>query len=306
MHSIGTMSMLAAAACLVIHASPASADEPEFEHQEASEVEEVEGVAWSASAQGGLVNTTGNSQTTSVSASARASRQAGLNRLRLDANVTYARAAVRVGDDQSGTGVIDDDSEIVRETQVLSQAWGTQARYDRFVSLRDSLYAAGLAGADRPAGTAFAGGGQLGYSRALLRDDEHELIGEAGYDFSYERFASSGTGAAIHSARAFLGYTGTLSETTEAEISGEALSNLNPITKPTRDVGVLGDTRLRGRLAITSQLFEKISFRGSFSARYQSAPGPLPPLDIPFAEGFVPEAKPLDTTTEIALILTFL
>ena len=298
--------MIASAACAIAHAAPAIADEPEFEHIDASEVEESEQVAWSARAQGGLVNTTGNSQTTSVSAGARASRQSGLNRLRLDADVTYARAAVRVGVDQSGTGVIDDESEIVRDSQVLSQAWGTTARYDRFFSLRDSLYAAALAGADRPAGKTFAGGGQLGYSRALLQRDGHTLTGEAGYDFSYERFATSSTGAAIHSGRLFLGYTGKLSETTEAEVSGEALTNFNPVTKPTREVRPLRDTRLRGRLALTSQLFERVSFRGSFSARYQSAPAPLPALNIPYAEGFVPEADALDPTTEIALIVSFL
>jgi hypothetical protein len=305
MHARAIITITAALA-IAGSSTNATADEPEFEFEDASELEEVEEVQWSARAQGSLVNTTGNSRTTAISGGTRASRRAGNDRFRVEANLAYARAAVLAGEDLSGTGFIDDQSEIVRRDEVTSQAWSSQARYDRFFTARDSLYTAALAAADRPAGRALVGGGQLGYSRAIFQRDGSELIGETGYDFSYERFVASSSGVAIHSGRLFLGYTGKLSEDTEAEVSAEALTNFNPLTKPTRDVGVFGDTRLRGRLALTTKIFSNISFQGGFSARYQSAPAPLPSLDIPYAEGFVPEAEKLDTTAELTLIISFL
>jgi hypothetical protein len=300
-----SLAPLVVAVAIAQSPSLAAAEEPEFEFEDAAALEEVEGVEWNARAQGSLVNTTGNSQTTAVSGGARASRRAGNDRFRVEAQVAYARAALLAGQDLSGTGFIDDESEIVRREEVTSQAWTSIARYDRFVTERNSLYAAALAGADRPAGRSLDAGGQVGYSRVLLKEDGHELTGEAGYDFSYERFVAN-SGVAIHSGRLFLGYVGKFTEDTQAEISAEALTNFNPLTKPTRDVGVLGDTRLRGRAAVTTKLLSNISFQGSFSARFQSAPAPLPPLDIPYAAGFVPEAEKLDTITELTLIVTFL
>ena len=50
-----------------------------------------------------------------------------------------------------------------------------------------------------------------------LAKDDHELTGEAGYDFSYESFVAAGDGVAIHSGRACVGYTGKLTDDTEAE-----------------------------------------------------------------------------------------
>jgi hypothetical protein len=304
----GTPLLASVVAVIFVAGSPrtAAADAPEFEFEDAAEVEEIEGVEWNARAQGSLVNTTGNSQTTAVSGGARASRRAGNDRFRVEGQIAYARAALLVGQDLSGTGFIDEESEIARREEVTSQAWSSIARYDRFFTARNSLYAAALAGADRPAGRSLDAGGQVGYSRVLLKEDGHELTGETGYDFSYERFVAAGAGVAIHSGRLFLGYAGKLTDDTQAEISAEALTNFNPLTKPTRDIGVLGDTRLRGRAAITTKLLSNISFQGSFSARFQSAPAPLPPLDLPYAPGFVPEAKKLDTITELTLIVTIL
>lgn len=284
----------------------AAQDEPEFEYEDPEELEEVDEVKWGAQAQGSLVNTTGNSRTTTVTGGTKITRRGTSDRFRLEGDIIYARASLLAADDADGSGTIDDASEIVRNDEVTSQAWSMLARYDRFLTERNSLYAAALARADEPAGQEFAGGGQLGYSRLILSKGGHELTGEAGYDLSYESFVAAGDGVAIHSGRAFLGYTGKLSDDTEAEASAEALTNFNPLTKPTGDVSAFGDTRLRGRLAVTTRLFEKISFRGGFTARYRAAPAPLPPLDVPYADGFVPEAEELDTTTELTLIVTFI
>ena len=301
-----TAGLVFAAVTAIAGSALAEDAEPEFEHKDPEELDEVDGIEWSARAQGSLVHNSGNSQNTTISAGADASRRAGRNRLKLEASAAYARAAVLAGEDRSETGVLDDDSEIVRRDETTSQAWSANARYDRFVTRRASIYSAALARADRPAGIALTGGGQVGYGREIYRGENHELTAEMGYDFSYERFVSQSDGVANHSARLFLGYVGKFSEDTEGKLTGEALTNLNPLSKPTGDVGAFGDTRLRGAASVTTELLDGISFQGSFSARYRTSPAPLPPLDIPYAEGFVPEAQRLDTTTELTLIVSFL
>ena len=53
------------------------------------------------------------------------------------------------------------------------------------------------------------GGGQLGYSRQLVKTDKNMLVAEIGYDFSYESYVEQPgktlDPVSIHSARLFVG-----------------------------------------------------------------------------------------------------
>ena len=131
------------------------------------------------------------------------------------------------------------------------------------------------------------------------------MSGEAGYDFSYENYVAEGDAVQIHSARVFLGYTGTLSTDTNVQTSVEALFNLNEETTPTGDIAAGKDTRVTGKLAVTTKLHKDVSFRFGFTAKWDQAPAPRPPFgDTPFATGFAPLADELDTTTEATLIVS--
>ena len=66
---------------LSLMAAPALADDPKFEFGKAEEVKEVKAVEWDASAEFGLVLTTGNSEVTTMSGGAKASRKTGKNKL---------------------------------------------------------------------------------------------------------------------------------------------------------------------------------------------------------------------------------
>ena len=46
-------------------------------------------------------------------------------------------------------------------------------------------------GGDRIAGKSLIGGGQVGYSRQLIKNDRHTLVSEIGYDFSNEHYVRS-------------------------------------------------------------------------------------------------------------------
>lgn len=296
---------LAAAAVLAAGGLEARAQaKPEFKFEKPPE-EAAEVTEWKASAQAGLILTTGNSQTTSLSAGAKASRKRGLNRLQLDASLVFARSTILLPDDSNGNGVIDGEGEIDRQTQTTNESYSVLGRYDRFLSENNSIYGTGSIAADKPAGRDLVVGGQLGYSRQLYKDEVHELRGEGGYDYRYEDLAV-GEGTSIHSLRGFAGYAGKLSEDTGVTAEIEGLFNVNPIETAAGEAGTFEDTRVDASTALTTKMFEDISFRFALSLRWDNFPAPRPPLPIPYAEGFVPLADELDTKAEASLIVNFL
>ncbi len=289
----------------------AFAQNPEFKVAE-KDKEPTQGVEWKAEAQAGLIITTGNSQTTTLSAGGKASRKEGFNKFEITGALAFARSSILLANDISGDGTINGENEIIRETQTTAESYLVTARYDRFLSGNDSLWALGKVGADVPAGKDLIGGAQLGYARLIIKNDIHELKSEAGYDFTYEDLAS-GDSSSIHSARIFLGYAGKLSEDTAISAALEALFNLNKVSNGRLDemgaadeASTFEDTRVNGGLSLTTKLFSNISFRFGFGFKWDNYSAPAPGLGLPYADGFVPVADELDTKTEASLIINFL
>jgi hypothetical protein len=295
------------AAVLVIAPATAAGQTPTFTYatpEEAEAAEKAKQIEWKADATAGLVVTTGNSRITTLTGAAHASRKAQGNKFAIEGSLAYARSSVLLAVDENASGTIEED-EISRSLQVTSRAWMTKARYDRYLTLHNSVYVAtGLAG-DRLAGKELVANGQVGYSRELYAEGIHLVLAEAGYDFTYED-PVVGPGASIHSARAFVGYSAKLNDTAAIEASGEGLFNLNTYDTAAGEVGALGDNRLTGKLSFNTLLFDNLALRVAFEARYDSAPSPRPPFALPYAPGFVPLADELDTKTEATLIYTFL
>src|SRR5688500_13138758 len=179
--------------------STAFAQNPKFEFGKAEEVAKVKGTEYTASAEAGLVFTTGNSETTTITAGAKASRKTGQNKVSAEGNVTYARSAVRVGEDMNMNGTIDNASEIVTKSSTTAEQLAIKTRYDRFLTESNSLFIAALASRDLPAGKEAVYGGQLGYSRQLYKSKTAEAVGEFGYDYSHEDLVA-GDAVEIHSA----------------------------------------------------------------------------------------------------------
>lgn len=297
---------LAAASVLAASSVAGAQPAPSFEKKgDVADVKEVEDVTWTAKGEAGLVATTGNSKTTTLTMSANAIRKDKDNKLELTAAGTYARAATRVAADANGNGAI--DSNELSETEATSaKNANIKLRYDRYLTPINSLYIAALAAVDQPAGKDFIGGGQIGYSRALYQDEKNKVLGEVGYDYSYVNLSSAGS-QSIHSARAFAGYTGKLSEATQLEGSVESLFNGNTVTYGMRKAGAFEATRVTGIASVTTALSTKISLAASFTAKYDHFPAPLPKIGaLPFVAGFEPAADSLDTMTKVSLIVKFL
>ena len=286
-----------------IAAMPAYAD-PKFEFGKAEEVEKVKDTEVNASAEVGLVFTTGNSETTTISAGMKASRKQKNNKLSVEGSATYARAGQRVLFDQNGNGMIDNDTEITTERQVTAESYAGKIRYDRFLTKYNSLFVAALIGRDLPAGRELVLGAQLGYSRQLYKTEKAEAVGEAGLDYSNENLVI-GESVKIISGRAFVGYKAEMTEGTNFETSGELLVNLNDEgTLPTgADGDIARDFRLNFKASVSSKIGKNLAFQSSIEARYDNRPGPLNLKNL--AMGFVPEASGLDTIMKASLIYTF-
>jgi hypothetical protein len=302
----GTIAGLTCTLCALAVAGAggrAFGQEPKFEYGKAEEVKKVE---WKVSAQAGLILTSGNSRTTTTSIGAAASRKAGDNKFGLEVSGAYAKADLFVPNDLNLDGDID-PGEIGSVEATTTKAWSVKTRYDRFFTKNNSGFVVARLAADEPAGKELLAGGQIGYSRQIFKNAVHEVVGEGGYDYSYENYVAAGDAISVHSARLFAGYNGTLSDSTGVSTSIEVLLNLNEEDTPAGTVDPLDDTRMTGKASLTTKLSSIVSFRFGFLARYDNAPAPRPPFaGIAFASGFVPLAEKLDTQTEVALIINLL
>ncbi len=167
----------------------ASAQDPAFKYGKSADVAKTKGVEWKASAQAGMIVTSGNARTTTIAGSAKTSRKTKDNLFQFELNGAFARSAVLASADSNGNGLIDADYEITRRTSTIAESWAAKARYDRFLTPQNSLYVTSIVSADVPAGKNLVGGGQAGYSRQLYADKKHTVKSELGYDFSFEDLA---------------------------------------------------------------------------------------------------------------------
>jgi hypothetical protein len=290
---------------IVVGLSSRAIAQPTFEAGKREDVKDVTKTTWTAKGEAGLVSTTGNSKTTTLTGAASAIRKDQDNKLELSVDGTFARSTTRTAADLNGNGVID-EGELSSATATSAENAKARLRYDRYLTGMNALYVAAIAGFDKPAGKDLAAGGQIGYSRGLYKDDQHEVLGEIGYDLTYLELTAGGT-TTIHSARAFVGDKSKLSTATAVEASLEALFNLNsPMIGP-RQPSAFEDTRLNGVVSVTTSLSSKLSLSASFTAKYDNVPAPLATIGgLPFAASYAPTADKLDTITKVSLILTFL
>lgn len=303
-----TRTIVLSGALVCASAGLANAQDPKFSHASDEDLEKLQkqadDVEWKAGALAGLVLTTGNARTTTLSAGAKASRKAGKNKLQLEAGGAFARSSIFIANDANGNGAIG-ENEFERLSQTTNRALQGKARYDRFLSKMDALYLSAQGLTNEPAGKTFLGGGQAGYSRTAFTSAKHTLLVEAGYDYSYED-PVTGDGFSNHSLRAFAGYESKLSKDSGFDASIEGLFNVNELDTPTGPADRFEDARVNAQLSLTTKLYEDISFRFGFSARYDNVPSPLPAFSTPYEMGYVPEAQKLDTQTEANIIVNFL
>jgi hypothetical protein len=279
-------------------------------------------VEWKAQSKGGLLMSSGNSQATNVVFGVNGSRKEGNNKLELEAGMAYGRSKnlVATTDD---TGVI---TSLNRQEVTSTNNWATKARYDRFLSENNVVYVSTQWAGDKIAGKTLYGGGQVGYSRQLRKDKWNLVLAELGYDFSYERYVQQTDKTidpvTIHSARMLVGETLSLTRETGLTASVEALLNLNHETNALNvNTGLPGvdafhDTRINGKVGISTNLFKKLALGLTFTIKYDQnpAPRPIPSVVLGAPAGATVSFPPgvswafadkVDTFTEVTLLYSF-
>lgn len=287
----------------------------DFQKAPAPAAPEKPPVEWKVQSKGGFLLASGNSQLGTGTLGLDASRLSGANKLSLNGNIAYGRTRLLtpiIGVDDAG---MPSTVGYTRETRTTTNQWKTRARYDRFVTGNNSLYGLAQLGADKVAGKKLAGGGQVGYSRQLLKNDHHTLVAEIGYDLSFESYVVTPGTVSIHSARAFVGELFTLTKETGFSGSIEALFNLNKedaldaaAKDGSKGVGAFKDTRLIGKLGLTTLLRKSLSLGIGFTVKYDQNPALWPPVSgaPPVNPALWPFADKVDTLTDATLIYTFL
>jgi putative salt-induced outer membrane protein YdiY len=285
-------------------AAPAFADDPTYTYGKKDDVKDVNDVTWTGKVEAGVVATTGNSRTTTATGSATAIRKDKDNKFEGNITGTFARATTRVVTDANMNMLID-PGEVSEQSATSAENVAAKLRYDRYLTDLNSLYIAALGLVDKPAGKAFQGGGQIGYSRSLYKTERAEATAELGYDLSYLKVANDGS-TTIHSARVYVGYKGKVATDSVLEASLESLFNLNKVTIAAREASAFEATRLNGVVGLTTNLTKTMSFSVSFTARYDNFPAPIAEIaNLKFAPGYELVADKLDTISKASLILTF-
>jgi hypothetical protein len=280
-------------------------------------------VEWKVQSKGGFIMTSGNSQATNVTVGVNGSRKEGNNKLELEGGVAYGRSKNLVAIADSN-GVI---QSVDRQEVTSTNNWATKGRYDRFLSENNVVYVSTQWAGDKIAGKTVFGGGQVGYSRQLRKDKWNLVLAELGYDFSYERYVQQAgktiDPVTIHSARVLVGETLSLTSATGLTASVEALFNLYK-EKDARNasngnlvVDAFHDTRINGKLGISTNLFKKLSLGVSFTIKYDQNPAlrPIPSVVTGASAGTsasYPDtyyswkfADKVDTLTEVTLLYSF-
>src|SRR3954453_21445729 len=162
----------AVATALLLLCAPAFAQDPKFAFEKPPE----KPVDWKVQSKGGLLLTSGNSGATSASLSLSGSRQSGDNKLALEGGLAYGRSRVFVP-------VVDPAGDVIAYTKrsdTTTNEWRARGRYDRFLTASNAIYGLAQVAADKVAGKALFGGGQVGYSRQLLKSERDTLVAELG------------------------------------------------------------------------------------------------------------------------------
>lgn len=302
--------------CALLTAAPALAQDttaaPAFTYGEKPK-EEAKDAGWKAEAKAGLLWLAGNSESLSLSAGLKVSRDAVWQRYSLNANYAYSMARV-YGSPATPTQITSID-ELNGTSMLAARLWNVTPRFDQWIIHRNapgdtSVYVLGNVASDYSAGKKLFGGGQLGVSTLVLKSGGHSLTGEIGYDFTYLQ-PYVGDGYSIHSLRAALGYLWEISKTTKLNVGVEYLININeesgaPDPVNITYVSAFQDHRVNGLVGLTTQIYDRLALNLSWTGRYDAKPNL-----VTLPKGFTAANPPgiflrtFDSITQVQLVYTF-
>lgn len=223
--------------------------------------------------------TSGNTNTYNLNASVDGDHKWKRNKVGVDAGANLGRSIL----DTNGDGHVTEDERAAGWAETAKKVW-VDARYDRYVGKKSSLYV--LAGTllDPFAGYDNRSHVQVGYSRQLLTTKRTALVAEIGADGAREDFVDGVVPeeAWVVAARAMLGLTHQFNENVLFEDKLEVYES----------IPALADVRVLNQAALTAKLTTKFSLKLSHNLTFDNVP----------VEGF----QPLDHTTTVTFVASIL
>jgi len=235
----------------------ANAEDSEFEGT-AEAGQKFEESETKLSAEIGGAMAAGNTEFWTVNGLMTGSRKWGRNQLAGELGANLGNGVV----DADADGVLSDRERRAGRQRTAQKYW-TEARYDRFVGVKDSIYVLGGALVDPFAGYDLRSHEQVGYSRILL-DTDTKLVGELGIDVAQENYVDGvdPNSANIIAARAMLGFSHKFSENVAFSDTIEAYEN---VVDP-------NDLRILNEVALTSKLSDTFSLKLSHQLTWDNVP----------------------------------
>jgi putative salt-induced outer membrane protein YdiY len=223
--------------------------------------------------------TSGNTRTYTLNATLTGDHRWHANKVGADMGANLGRSVI----DADADGHIDPEERDAGWTETARKAW-VDARYDRYVGKRDSLYTLGGALVDPFAGYDSRSHVQLGYSRVLVQGKALGLVAELGADGAYEDFVEGvePPSAWVLSVRAMVGTSYAFNTAVSFTDKLELYENvLTPV-----DIRVLNGAQL------TSKLADRFSLSLTHSLTFDNQP----------VEGY----QKLDHTVTVAFVASIL
>jgi len=292
---------------------------PSFTYTEQPK-EDAKDTGWKVEAKAGLLWLAGNSDSISLSAGLKVTRDAVWQRYSLNANYAYAMS--RVYSAPSAPTEITSIDELRSASLLSARLWNVTPRFDQWLIRRNapgdtSVYVLANIGSDYAAGKKLFGGGQVGVSTLIFKTGGHSLTGELGYDFTYlqpndPKPNVPADSFSIHSIRVALGYVWDITKTTKFTAGVEYLVNVNKETGAPDPVNfnyvaAFEDHRVNGVIGLTTQVYERLSLNVSWTGRYDAKPNLVTlPANVTF-----PPSQPgiflrtFDSITQVQFVYTF-
>jgi putative salt-induced outer membrane protein YdiY len=316
--------------CAALIAGPSLAQNttvaPTFAYADTPKDEALDS-GWHVEAKAGLLWLAGNSDSTSLSAGLKITRDAVWQRYSLTAAYAYSKARVYVGPDPSktlplgpdGKPIVTSFDDLRADSALSARLWNVTPRFDQWVIHRGapadtSIYVVGNIASDFAAGKKLFGGGQVGVSTLLIKAGGHSVTGELGYDFTYlqpyDTPGNPAVGYSIHSLRAALAYIWEISKTTKLNAGVEYLVNVNredgaPNADPNENgVPAFQDHRVNSVVGLTTQVHDRLSLNVSWTGRYDAKPQ-LSQLPSGVSSASKIFLRTFDSITQVQLVYTF-
>jgi putative salt-induced outer membrane protein YdiY len=241
---------------------------------------------WSNTTELGLVNTTGNTETTNFAITNKYATAVGKGTFKLDFDALRSETTARTFEDVGGVPTV------VDTTTVSAESYRLNGQYDRPITERLNWYVRAGWYSDEFAGidNSYSAGAGIGY--LFFTNDTHTLKSELGLGFVKEEFIG-GADTDFAELRAFLAYDRKLSESSKLFSELEILENLDETS----------DVRANGLIGVSANLSKRIALAVSYAMKYDAEPGiTFPWVDFPTAEY---EFDDLDTTLKASLVINF-